>query len=65
MPKYNHAYTIAFEVPGSADEEGKDVTGSRLREALLARVNELSDDDMLEACDAPYDTFEEEAGDDD
>jgi hypothetical protein len=64
MTKYNHAYTFGFEVPGSTDETGEDVTGAQLREALLERVNRLSDEEMVEACEAPYDTFEEESDDD-
>lgn len=57
MPKFNHAYTFAFEVT-SNDENGADLTGLDLRRALLARLDDLSDNDMIEACDAPYDTFE-------
>ena len=56
---YNHAYTIAVEINGSTSEEAEDVTGAQLRAALLTRVNSMSDDELLEAFDAPYDTFEE------
>ena len=57
---YNHAYTIAVEISGSASEDAEDVTGAQLRAALLTRINSLSDDELLEACEAPYDTFEED-----
>lgn len=57
---YNHAYTFAVEIPGSASEDAEDVTGAQLRAALLARISSLSDAELLEACDAPYDTFEED-----
>lgn len=57
---YNHAYTIAVEISGSAREDAEDVTGAQLRAALLTRINSLSDAELLEACDAPYDTFEED-----
>lgn len=56
MPKFNHAYTFSFEVE-SNHEEGADLTGLDLRKALIARLNDLSDNDMLEACE-PFDTFE-------
>jgi len=59
-PTYNHAYTFAFEVKGSTDETGENVPGARLREALLERINRLSDAEIVEACEAPYDTFEED-----
>jgi hypothetical protein len=57
---YNHAYTLAFEVAGSKDESGEDVTGAQLRAALLERLSRLSDEELVEACEAPYDTFEED-----
>jgi hypothetical protein len=56
MPKFNHAYTLSFEIT-SNDEEGADLTGLDLRKALLARLDDLSDNDMLEACE-PFDVFE-------
>lgn len=62
---YNHAYTFAVEIAGSASEDAADVTGAQLRAALLERINRLSDEDILDACEAPYDTFEEEAEKDD
>lgn len=57
---YNHAYTIAVEIGNSSSENAEDVTGAQLRAALLARIVSLSDTELLEACDAPYDTFEED-----
>lgn len=57
---YNHAYTFAVEIPGSTSEDAGDVTGARLRAALLERINRLSDEELLEACDSPYDTMEED-----
>jgi len=56
MPEFNHAYTFSFEVT-SNHEEGEDLTGLDLRKALMARLDDLSDNDMLEACE-PFDTFE-------
>lgn len=57
MPKYNHAFTIGFEVV-SRLESGHDVTGSQLREAIESRLKRLTDDEILETCDSPYDTYE-------
>ena len=58
---YNHAFCIGFEVAGSTHPEGEDVTPAQLREALLRRVRELGfSDEWLEACGAPFDTYEEE-----
>lgn len=59
MPKFNHAYTLSFEVI-SNHEEGEDLTGLELRKALLARLEDLSDNDMLKVCEL-FDTIEEEA----
>jgi hypothetical protein len=56
---YNHAYTFAFEVRGSTDEEGEDIKGAQLRAAIVSRLSKLSDEELCEACGAPYDTFEE------
>lgn len=61
--RFNHAFTLSFEVSGSLSDDGDDVTGAKLREAILARLNKLSDEELVDACEAPYDTYEE--GDDD
>lgn len=57
---YNHAFTIAFEVSGSTDRAGEDVIASQLRTAILKRIYSVHDEELIEACGAPYDTFEEE-----
>lgn len=59
---YNHAFTLAFEIPGSTDPEGNDITPQQYREALLKRMNDLDkNNEWEEAIGAPYDTFEESA----
>jgi len=61
---YNHAYTIAFELSGSTDPDGDDVTAEQLREALMRRIENLDsagDLEWLEAAGAPYDSYEEKA----
>ena len=58
MPKYSHAYDIAFEVT-SNDENGEDVTGEMLLEALLERIISLDTaGEMIEATGCPFDTYE-------
>jgi hypothetical protein len=56
MPKYNHAHDFAFEV-SSAHPDGEDITPGMLRKALLARANNLSDHELMQAC-GHYDTYE-------
>lgn len=57
MPKYNHAFDIAFEV--KTDNDGEHVTADELRNGLKNRLNNLSDDELIEACGLPFDTFTE------
>lgn len=64
MAKYNHAFTIAFSLE-SDHPTGDDVTGEMLAKALQKKIEELdSDGDIawMEACDAPFDTYEVEDG---
>jgi len=59
---YNHAYTIAFELSGSTDPDGDDVTAEQLREALIRRIEKLDstgDLEWLEAAGAPWGSYEE------
>lgn len=57
MPKYNHAFDVAFEVV-SETEDGSDVTKEMLKSALLKRMESLDlADEWLEACGAPFDTY--------
>jgi hypothetical protein len=56
MPKFEHTYTLSFEIV-SAREDGLDLSGLDLRNALLARLDDLSDNDMLTACEL-FDTTE-------
>jgi len=57
---YNHAFSVGFEVRGSTNEDGEDVTAEQLRDALYARVKELmASGAMLEAVGGPDDTYVE------
>jgi len=55
-PKFNHAYDFAVEIC-SNDEEAEDVTGQMLRSAILKRLQELDDDQLLQACKC-FDTYD-------
>lgn len=58
MPRFNHAFDIAFEVI-TDDPEGENVTPAILKAALLKRIENLDEDDSwLEAAGAPFDTYE-------
>lgn len=58
---YNHAFTIAFSVPGSKCPDGEDVTAEQMAAALQLRIKDLmANNEMLEAVGAPFDTFEEQ-----
>lgn len=60
MPRYNHAYTVAFSL-NSDHPDGEDVTPEMLRVALLRRIIQLDEDgEWEEAVGAPYDTYENE-----
>jgi hypothetical protein len=63
MPKFNHAFTIAFSVV-SDDPEGRDVTPDMFRAALLQRIAQLDAEKAYggweQACDAPFDTYQED-----
>jgi len=54
MPKFNHMFTIAFEV--KSDHNGPDVTGKELKKALQKRLDNLSETEMAEACGLPDET---------
>lgn len=55
--RYNHAYTIAFEV--ETEHDADDVTADELRAGLRKRLDSLENDqEWLAAADSPYDTIE-------
>jgi len=59
MPLYNHAFTIAFEVPGSFMKDASDVTPEMLKIALEKRVRNITEEGTWEECvGTPFDTFE-------
>ncbi len=56
--KYNHAFTIAFEL--ETNNKGENVTKDELLAALRKRIVDLENngDEIIEACGAPFDTYE-------
>lgn len=57
--RYNHMYTIAFEVVNTSPD-GEETTAEEIREAVLKRVNSIPDSEVLEAVGGPDDTYEED-----
>ena len=57
---YNVAFTIAFEVPKCTDPKGDDVTAKQFRQAIILRLAELDDIDLVEAIGLGFDSYEEE-----
>lgn len=53
---FNHAFDLGFSLE-SHHPHGEDVTPAMLRGALEARLASLSDDELLEAVGAPFDTY--------
>lgn len=47
MPKYSNLYDIAFEVVSNTDD-GSDITGGKVRMAILKKLSRLSDDEIME-----------------
>jgi hypothetical protein len=54
--RYSHAYTIAFEIE-SGRKSGSDVTAEMIRAAIIKRIENLPDDELVnEAVGSPYDS---------
>lgn len=62
MKKYNHAFTIAFEVEtdASCDTDEDYPSEEEILDALARRILGLkeSKQELYDAIDAPYDTYE-------
>lgn len=56
MALYNHMFTIAFSLENSS-EDGGGTTAVELRTAILERAHRLSDEELIEACGFPDDTY--------
>lgn len=47
MTKYSNLYDIAFEVISNTDD-GSDITGGKVRMAILKKLARLSDDEIMQ-----------------
>ena len=59
MKKYNHAFTIAFIV--DSDNDDNEITADELIQGVLNRLSSImktGKEEMLEACGAAFDTYE-------
>lgn len=62
MPRFNHAFDIAFEVESDHSAKGDDVVpAAELRKGLQQRLDSMSDREIVEACGAPFDSTDEGA----
>jgi hypothetical protein len=55
MARYNHAYTIAFEIE-SNKEDASDVTADMIRRSLEKRLSD-GDLEIVQAAGSPFDTY--------
>lgn len=53
---YDHAFDIAFSLRSQA-ADGSDVTAAHIRAAMIERLTSLTDDELLEATGAPFDSY--------
>lgn len=54
--KYVHCFAFGFSVK-STDSTGEDTNAHQLRAAILTRLAKLSDEELVEACGCPEDTY--------
>ena len=55
--KYNHAFTFAFSLENSSPD-GSETSADELRSALLNRLMNITDDEIIENVGLPFDTYE-------
>ncbi|WP_020084859.1 hypothetical protein [Hyphomicrobium zavarzinii] len=55
-PLYDHAMTIGFSLR-SAHPLGEDLSAPQIRKALYRRLVSLTDNELVEAAGAPFDTY--------
>lgn len=56
MPKYNHAFDIAFSVV-SDNAEALDVDADTIRAAVRRLLDTYTDDEIMENVGAPFNTY--------
>ncbi len=57
MTKYNHMFTIAFTAV-SEHPTADDMKGKHYRTAIMTRLASMDDDEFMEACGLPDDSYE-------
>jgi len=57
LTKYNHAYDFAFSLENYSSG-GATTTAQELRAALQHRLNTITDNELIESCGYPFDTYE-------
>lgn len=55
-PRFNHAYTLGFEVI-SHHAHGDDVGAGEIRRAIIAKLAASSDIELMENAGTPFDTY--------
>jgi len=58
MARFNHAFAFGFELENDSPEG--EVTGQELRHAIVCRLQEMTDDEILGNCDSPWHTYKNE-----
>ncbi len=58
MARFNHAFSFGFSLEN--DSPSGEVTGQELRHAIVCRLQELTDSEILDNCDSPWHTYENE-----
>lgn len=59
LPVYDHACSFMFSIR-SNHPKGEDISGAEFKAAVRKRLDKIDDDEMIEACWPPHDTFMED-----
>lgn len=61
---YNHVFSLQFQMGGSLDIDGNDITPQAMYDAIVARAKRLlENDEIIEAVGLPCDSCAEHVGD--
>ena len=60
MARFNHAFSFGFSLENDSPEG--EVTAQELRHAIVCRLQELTDSEILDNCGSPWHTYENEEG---
>jgi len=56
LTEYNHAFTFGFSLVNAS--EGGEATGPELRRAIMEHLARTDDNELMENCGAPFDSYE-------